>query len=340
MDQVQGKVWYERALYYGEIGDKANAKKAYAMAVNYDSTLPSLPKLKTKSKDQLLRTLEIICLICIILIGGWLLYLIYGPTLSLENNTFPSRIIYQKGEKTESNKIISTSKPISYNRTGNSNFKLLQNALYYYIIDNQRFPATLDELVQKEYLKDIPVESSTGSNQVSNRFSGEGGWVYNPPKIFAANKIEEQIGVALFTNIKNIPYRLFRPLSLEVSLGKSIILLKEGNNFLKSWPISIGSSSTPTPTGSFRIIEKNILANGQENSYGSRWMKFGEHYHSDTNLQTSDTLAQRGIGIHGTNDPTDVGRSITQGCIRMRNEDIEELYQLIPNGIITEIITN
>ncbi|HEX2240693.1 MAG TPA: L,D-transpeptidase, partial [Actinomycetota bacterium] len=38
------------------------------------------------------------------------------------------------------------------------------------------------------------------------------------------------------------------------------------------------------------------------------------------------------IGLHGTNDPTSVGRPASHGCIRMRNEDITELARLLPLG--------
>lgn len=39
-----------------------------------------------------------------------------------------------------------------------------------------------------------------------------------------------------------------------------------------------------------------------------------------------------GYGIHGTDVPSSIGRSASHGCIRVRNEDIEVLYQLVPVG--------
>jgi lipoprotein-anchoring transpeptidase ErfK/SrfK len=39
-----------------------------------------------------------------------------------------------------------------------------------------------------------------------------------------------------------------------------------------------------------------------------------------------------GYGIHGTDAPGSIGRSASHGCIRVRNEDIEVLYQLVPLG--------
>ena len=37
-------------------------------------------------------------------------------------------------------------------------------------------------------------------------------------------------------------------------------------------------------------------------------------------------------GIHGTVEPELIGKSVSGGCVRMRNADVEELYMLIPEG--------
>jgi hypothetical protein len=39
-----------------------------------------------------------------------------------------------------------------------------------------------------------------------------------------------------------------------------------------------------------------------------------------------------GYGIHGTNEPSSIGRSVSHGCVRVRNEDIEKLYDMVPVG--------
>ncbi len=252
--------------------------------------------------------------------------------------TLSSQTSLKKESGEVNNPKIIASKPVRLKKE-NQNFTLLQNGLYYFVIDHQRFPKKLNELIQKKYLKEIPIESTSKSNQVFARFSGEGGWVYNPPKTFAANKIEEQIGIALFPNAKNIPFNLFYTLSIKINLDKSTLFVTEGNDILKSWPISVGSNSTPTPVGNFRIIEKHILKNEDTNFYGSRWMQLGEFYPYSDKGHNTDIIASRGIGIHGTNDPTTVGKPITLGCIRMCNDDIEELYQMIPNGVFAQITT-
>lgn len=59
--------------------------------------------------------------------------------------------------------------------------------------------------------------------------------------------------------------------------------------------------------------------------------------HPDNPLGSHWLELQRGgkktsYGIHGTNDPDGVGSEVSLGCIRMRNEDVGELFRLLPQG--------
>src|SRR5204863_8383471 len=39
-----------------------------------------------------------------------------------------------------------------------------------------------------------------------------------------------------------------------------------------------------------------------------------------------------GYALHGTNKPETVGQSVSHGCVRLRNQDIEQLYEMVPLG--------
>lgn len=39
-----------------------------------------------------------------------------------------------------------------------------------------------------------------------------------------------------------------------------------------------------------------------------------------------------GYGIHGTDQPESIGHSVSHGCVRLRNEDVERLYPMVPVG--------
>ena len=43
-------------------------------------------------------------------------------------------------------------------------------------------------------------------------------------------------------------------------------------------------------------------------------------------------LSRKGYGIHGTNEPELIGQQVSHGCIRMLNEDVEELFDVVSIG--------
>lgn len=49
-------------------------------------------------------------------------------------------------------------------------------------------------------------------------------------------------------------------------------------------------------------------------------------------LGTRRLVLGDGYGIHGTNDPSSIGRSVSHGCVRLRNGDIEKLFDMVPVG--------
>ena len=83
--------------------------------------------------------------------------------------------------------------------------------------------------------------------------------------------------------------------------------------------MAVGKGSTPTPKGTFRIINKQLNPGGP---YGARWMG----------------LNSPGVGIHGTNNPSSIGGPVSHGCIRMFNRDVIELSRLVPIGTRVTIV--
>ena len=81
-----------------------------------------------------------------------------------------------------------------------------------------------------------------------------------------------------------------------------------------SFPIAIGKESTPTPTGDFSIINK--ITNPYNPALGTRWLQFTYKMH----------------GIHGTNQPQFIGQAVSQGCVRMYNQDIEYIFSKVSIG--------
>jgi lipoprotein-anchoring transpeptidase ErfK/SrfK len=94
--------------------------------------------------------------------------------------------------------------------------------------------------------------------------------------------------------------------------------------------VATGKNDMLTPEGLFTVTvkavnpyyrKKNIPGGDPENPLGTRWIGF--------NARGTDG---RIYGIHGTNQPTSIGKYISNGCIRVTNIDVEQLYNKVPIG--------
>ncbi|MFW6243003.1 MAG: L,D-transpeptidase family protein [bacterium] len=93
------------------------------------------------------------------------------------------------------------------------------------------------------------------------------------------------------------------------------------NKIYKTYPVAIGKPSTKSPIGEWAIIRKSRDWGG---GFGTRWLELNVPW---------------GIyGIHGTNKPWSIGTSASHGCIRMHNQHVEELYDIIPVKTRVKII--
>ncbi|MBT2765757.1 L,D-transpeptidase [Paenibacillus sp. ISL-20] len=87
--------------------------------------------------------------------------------------------------------------------------------------------------------------------------------------------------------------------------------LLDGDTVVRTFPVAIGKMATQTPPGNYTIVNKQPNPGGP---FGAYWLGLSKpHY-----------------GIHGTNDPSSIGRYVSHGCIRMYNEDVIELASLVP----------
>ena len=86
-------------------------------------------------------------------------------------------------------------------------------------------------------------------------------------------------------------------------------------------PVGVGAPSTPTPAGSFWVRERfRVRGNSL---YGTR--AIGTAGYSNT---LTDWPGGGVIGLHGTSEPGLIPGRPSHGCIRLKNRDIERLYEL------------
>ncbi|MCF7877974.1 MAG: L,D-transpeptidase family protein [Candidatus Omnitrophica bacterium] len=118
--------------------------------------------------------------------------------------------------------------------------------------------------------------------------------------------------------------------SLVVDKSQNLLFLKRDGKIFKTYTVATGKNGR-TPEGSFKIINKLVkptwykagavvLPDNPENILGSRWLG----------------IDKSGYGIHGTTEPDSLGQQVTLGCVRMANQEVEELYDIVPTG--TEVI--
>ncbi|OFW56073.1 MAG: hypothetical protein A2133_12515 [Actinobacteria bacterium RBG_16_64_13] len=114
--------------------------------------------------------------------------------------------------------------------------------------------------------------------------------------------------------------------SISIDLSDHRLDLYEAGRPLKSWPIGIGTDDTPTPPGEYYITIK-MRPTKPNSVYGVLAMGV-----SGFSEKLSDWPEGGQLGIHGTNDPSSVGKDVSHGCIRLQNEDILDLSQYVAYG--------
>jgi RNA polymerase sigma factor (sigma-70 family) len=124
-----------------------------------------------------------------------------------------------------------------------------------------------------------------------------------------------------------------------VELGAHRITAYQGREVLLSEPIGVGTRDAPTPGGLYYIKElfQPLDANGRlhpDGPYGP--YAYGLSGFSEVLFDFAGGDGQ--FGIHGTNDPSGLGRDVSHGCIRMSNTGITLLAKTLPLGVPVEIL--
>jgi hypothetical protein len=116
-------------------------------------------------------------------------------------------------------------------------------------------------------------------------------------------------------------------LELRIDLTARTLTLLDGETEVLSTPVAVGSEEAPTPTGRFSVTDK--LETGKDGgAYGP--FALGLSGHSEVLTEFAGGDGQ--IGIHGTNDPDSIGQAVSHGCIRVPNDIITRLNDILPLG--------
>ena len=106
-----------------------------------------------------------------------------------------------------------------------------------------------------------------------------------------------------------------------VDVEDSKLFLFENNELIKVYKCSGGKASTPSPIGTWTITSKAKWGEGFGRKLASVLMFLGVIF-----------------GIHGTLNTYSIGWASSHGCIRMNNNDVAELYKIVPIGTKVTIV--
>lgn len=107
---------------------------------------------------------------------------------------------------------------------------------------------------------------------------------------------------------------------------QTLTLLDAGVPVLTT-PVAVGTPDNPTPTGSFYVVDK-LDTGDPSGPYGQ--FAFGLSAHSDTLTEFAGGDGQ--VGIHGTDDPSSIGRAVSHGCVRVPPDVAQHLADTVNLG--------
>ena len=117
------------------------------------------------------------------------------------------------------------------------------------------------------------------------------------------------------------------PWRIDVSVGAHLILIHRGAALVYQGPVATGAPATPTPLGDYYV---RVLLHTTDPTSPDGPSAYGLSAHSDT-LTTYDGNDAE-LGLHGNDDPAELGTSVTLGTVRMDNAEITAQAGVLPLG--------
>lgn len=121
--------------------------------------------------------------------------------------------------------------------------------------------------------------------------------------------------------------------SLRLELSRHRLTLYRLGQAVDVFRVGVGSPDAPTPTGRFFLTEL-LQPKRPTGPYGA--FAYGLSAFSDVYSEFEGGPGQ--VGLHGTNDATSIGRSVSHGCIRLAPRDLAAMVQVVPAGTPITIV--
>ena len=130
------------------------------------------------------------------------------------------------------------------------------------------------------------------------------------------------------------------PFHLVVNRSKFTLAVYREDILVRTYPVGLGAPARQTPTGLWisKAGKKQVNPPWTDPDTGKKYYSddprnpLGERWIGLEGLE-GPAKGRTGFGIHGTIEPEEVGRAVSRGCIRLYNHDVEELYDLVSDGV-------
>ncbi|MBA3882442.1 MAG: L,D-transpeptidase family protein [Chthoniobacterales bacterium] len=128
-------------------------------------------------------------------------------------------------------------------------------------------------------------------------------------------------------------------ISVTVDTKTSMLAVRENDKIVAAYPVTIGSEYTVSPIGDWKV---RGVAKLPPFRYDEQMLNHGERSEDFHMLPPGPNspvgvmwiaLNKEGIGLHGTNEPDEIGRSASHGCVRLANWDIVRLAGKVKGGV-------
>ena len=209
---------------------------------------------------------------------------------------------------------------------------------YYYNRLLKTYPDISDAAQIRQILEDMNLKMMTSKSMTEDSIE----YVVQPGDSLFAIARRFNTTVGLIKKVNGLSSDVIRPgqklkvvvskFSIFVDKAKNILILNKDGEIFKTYTVSTGKNNS-TPVGVFKVEEKMVKPvwytvgavvspDSKEYELGTRWIG----------------ISVEGYGIHGTSDESTIGSQVTQGCVRMYNADVEELFDIVPSGTEVEIV--
>jgi lipoprotein-anchoring transpeptidase ErfK/SrfK len=128
---------------------------------------------------------------------------------------------------------------------------------------------------------------------------------------------------------------------------RRLLMVLENGQERRRYPVAVGMPGWETPVGQFEVMEKITnpvwehpatgakIKPGPDNPLGSRWIGFHRDCRGRKGFNGLEQMELKGCviaGFHGTPNRASVGRAVSHGCVRLYDENVQELFELVRIG--------